>query len=91
MRMLHGHPHVVQLQEVFEDDQSYHLVMELCSGGELFDRIISRGHFSERDAAVVMRALLDFISCAHSKHIVHRCVWTCCRVQLRLQQLECCF
>lgn len=72
MRMLHGHPHVVGLQDVFEDDAHYHLVMELCSGGELFDRIISRGYFSERDAAVIMRALLDFISFAHSKHIVHR-------------------
>jgi calcium-dependent protein kinase len=74
MRMLQGHPHVVQLLDVYEDEQYYHLVMELCSGGELFDRIISRGHFSERDAAVIMRSLLDFISFAHSKHIVHRWV-----------------
>lgn len=72
MRMLHGHPHVVQLQSVYEDDEFFHLVMEYCEGGELFDRIISKGHFSERDAAVVMRALLDFVCFAHSKNIVHR-------------------
>eukprot|EP00879_Flechtneria_rotunda_P029180 GHRR01031460.1.p2 GENE.GHRR01031460.1~~GHRR01031460.1.p2 ORF type:complete len:122 (+),score=41.22 GHRR01031460.1:1343-1708(+) len=74
MRMLSGNPHVVQLFNVFEDDSYFHLVMELCAGGELFDQIISKGHFSERDAAVSMRALLDFISYAHSKHIVHRYV-----------------
>lgn len=47
-------------------------VMELCSGGELFDQIVARGHFSEQDAVGIMRALLDFVAYAHSKHIVHR-------------------
>lgn len=46
--------------------------MELCSGGELFDQIVARGHFSEQDAVGIMRALLDFVAFAHSKHIVHR-------------------
>lgn len=72
MRMLQEHPHVVQLHSVYEDNECFHLVMEYCEGGELFDRIIDQGHFSERDAAVIMRALLDFIKFAHSKHIVHR-------------------
>lgn len=72
MRMLQNHPHVVQLHGVYEDNEAYHLVMEYCEGGELFDRIISQGHFSELDAAAVMRALLNFISFAHSKHIAHR-------------------
>ena len=49
-------------------------VMELCSGGELFDQIVSRGHFSEQDAVGIMRSLLDFVAFAHSKHIVHRWV-----------------
>lgn len=49
-------------------------VMELCSGGELFDQIVSRGHFSEQDAVNIMRSLLDFVAFAHSKHIVHRWV-----------------
>eukprot|EP00775_Hariotina_reticulata_P011602 gene11602-11746_t len=72
MRMLQDHPNVVRLQDVFEDDSHFYLVMELCSGGELFDQIISKGHFTERDAAVIMRALLDVMAFAHSKHIVHR-------------------
>jgi serine/threonine protein kinase len=72
MRMLQDHPHVIKLQDVFEDDTHFYLVMDLCSGGELFDQIINKGHFTERDAAVIMRALLDVMAYAHSKHIVHR-------------------
>ena len=42
MRLLAGHPNVVQLHEVYEDRDSWVLVMEMCSGGELFDRIINK-------------------------------------------------
>jgi calcium-dependent protein kinase len=72
MRMLQDHPNIVKLYEVFEEAEQYMLVMELCSGGELFDMIISRGHFSEKDAAEKMQRLLDFIAYAHSKNIIHR-------------------
>mmetsp|Transcript_11680 Transcript_11680/g.20735 ORF Transcript_11680/g.20735 Transcript_11680/m.20735 type:complete len:520 (+) Transcript_11680:218-1777(+) len=72
MRMLQDHPNTVKLLEVFEDSEQYMLVMELCRGGELFDQIIAKGHFSEKDAAEKMQCLLDFIAYAHSKHIIHR-------------------
>lgn len=72
MRMLQNHPNVVKLKDMFEDGENYYLVMELCTGGELFDQIIEKGHFTERDAADKMHCLLDFIAFAHSKHIIHR-------------------
>ena len=39
---------IVTLKEAFEDDKAVHLVMELCEGGELFDRIVARGHYNEQ-------------------------------------------
>jgi calcium-dependent protein kinase len=44
------HPHIIKLYETFEDARNIYLVMELCTGGELFDRIIDKGHFSEGQA-----------------------------------------
>jgi tRNA A-37 threonylcarbamoyl transferase component Bud32 len=71
------HPNIIELVDVFEDDKYLHLVTELCTGGELFDRIIAKtqspeGHYSERDAAALIRDILDAIAYCHSKGIVHR-------------------
>jgi len=72
------HPHIIELVEVFEDERYLHLITELCTGGELFDRIIAKtqsaeGHFSEHDAAVLVHNILDAISYCHDvKGIVHR-------------------
>ncbi len=44
MRQLPKHPNIVSLKDTYEDDNAVHLVMELCEGGELFDRIVARGH-----------------------------------------------
>lgn len=46
MHHLRGHENVVQLKEVFEDKNNVHLVMELAAGGELFDHIVARGHYT---------------------------------------------
>jgi len=72
------HPNIIELIEVHEDEKYIHLVTELCTGGELFDRIIAKtqsdeGHFSERDAAKLVRDILSAIAYCHDvKHIVHR-------------------
>lgn len=54
------HPCIIKLYDVYEDDRFIHLVTELCTGGELFDRIIQKteseeGHYSEKDAKVFSR------------------------------------
>ncbi|CAH8269706.1 unnamed protein product [Arabidopsis lyrata] len=50
MQYLSGQPNIVEIKGAYEYRQSVHLVMELCAGGELFDRIIAQGHYSERAA-----------------------------------------
>lgn len=59
MRHLPGHPNMVTFKEAFEDKEKIYLVMELCEGGELFDRIVSRGHYTERAAANITKTILE--------------------------------
>ncbi|CAM9766112.1 unnamed protein product [Chrysoparadoxa australica] len=72
------HPNVIKLVDVFEDEHYLHLVTELCTGGELFDRIIARsesdeGRYSERDAAIIIRKILLGLRYCHVEHnICHR-------------------
>ncbi|KAI7737839.1 hypothetical protein M8C21_002902, partial [Ambrosia artemisiifolia] len=53
---------IVTLREACEDENAVHLVMELCEGGELFDRIVARGHYTERAAAGVVRTIVEIVS-----------------------------
>jgi calcium-dependent protein kinase len=62
MDHLAGHPNVVTYKGVYEDRQNVHIVMELCSGGELFDRIVALGHYTEKDAAAAIRTMVQ-VSC----------------------------
>ncbi|CAN0362624.1 unnamed protein product, partial [Ectocarpus sp. 12 AP-2014] len=73
-----NHPCIIKLYDVYEDDRFIHLVTELCTGGELFDRIIQKteseeGHYSEKDAKVVVASILSGIEYCHNEHnICHR-------------------
>ncbi|CAI0410511.1 unnamed protein product [Linum tenue] len=67
------HPNVIDLYDVYEDQNGVHLVLELCSGGELFDRIVGRhDRYSEREAATVVRQIAGGLDALHSANIVHR-------------------
>jgi calcium-dependent protein kinase len=66
------HPNIVKMYEFLEDEKRIYIVTEICKGGELFDEILSRSKFDEKDAAVVMRQLLSAINYCHKKNIVHR-------------------
>lgn len=61
MKHMPKHPNIVSLKDTYEDDSAVHIVMELCEGGELFDRIVARGHYTERAAAVVMRTIMEVV------------------------------
>jgi len=66
------HPNIIKLFETFEDHRNIYLIMELCSGGELFDRIIDAGHFSEVQAAILMQQIVRAIYYMHENHVCHR-------------------
>eukprot|EP00252_Welwitschia_mirabilis_P027747 TRINITY_DN9619_c0_g1_i1.p1 TRINITY_DN9619_c0_g1~~TRINITY_DN9619_c0_g1_i1.p1 ORF type:complete len:460 (-),score=67.75 TRINITY_DN9619_c0_g1_i1:83-1462(-) len=72
MHHLSGHPNVVTIKGAYEDGVHVHIVMELCAGGELFDRIIDRGHFSERKAAELTRIIVGVVEACHSLGVMHR-------------------
>jgi calcium-dependent protein kinase len=73
MKMM-DHPNIISLFETYEDKMFIYLVMELCTGGELFDRIISEGHFTEAQAATVMQQMLQsiFYMHRHKPAVCHR-------------------
>ncbi|SOV09501.1 probable CMK1 - Ca2+/calmodulin-dependent ser/thr protein kinase type I [Ustilago sp. UG-2017a] len=74
MNVLKGldQPHVVKFLDWFESKDKYYLVFEEATGGELFERILSRGRFTELDACRTIRAVLSAIQYLHHHNIVHR-------------------
>lgn len=72
MSSLPDHPNIVRLKATYEDNEAVHLVMELCEGGELFDRIVARGHYSERAAANVARTIAEVVRMCHANGVMHR-------------------
>jgi calcium-dependent protein kinase len=72
MHHLSGNPNVVSIKGAYEDSASIHLVMEMCEGGELFDRIEKLGCYSERDAAKLARTIVGVVKFCHSLGVMHR-------------------
>lgn len=66
------HPNIMQVFEFYEDSKNFYIITEFCEGGELFDKVVEKGSFSEQDAAKVMYQLLSACSYIHANHIVHR-------------------
>ncbi|KAL6563759.1 Calcium-dependent protein kinase 8 [Orobanche gracilis] len=72
MKDMPKHPNIVTLKDTYEDDSAVHIVMELCEGGELFDRIVARGHYTERAAAFVMKTIMEVVQMCHRNGVMHR-------------------
>jgi calcium-dependent protein kinase len=66
------HPNILKVYESYQDKYCYCLVTELCSGGELFDKIQSKKQFPEDVAAYYIRQILSCLYYCHEKHIMHR-------------------
>lgn len=66
------HPNIVQVYKVYENANKVFIVMDLMSGGELFDHIIDRGRLDETEAIAIVRKLCDAINYLHERDIIHR-------------------
>ncbi|KAL2091423.1 hypothetical protein ACEWY4_013686 [Coilia grayii] len=66
------HANIVSLEDIFESKSHLYLVMQLVSGGELFDRIVAKGFYTEKDASKLIQQILDAVKYLHDMGIVHR-------------------
>jgi len=72
------HGNIVKLYEVFKDIKKVHLIMEMCTGGELFDRIMAETEkhegsaFGEKDCGTYMRQIMRAIVYMHKHGVAHR-------------------
>lgn len=72
LQHLTGQPNIVEFKGAYEDTKNLHLVMELCSGGELFDRITAKGSYSEKEAARIGRQIVNVVHVCHFMGVTHR-------------------
>ncbi|XP_029350770.1 calcium/calmodulin-dependent protein kinase type 1D [Echeneis naucrates] len=66
------HENIVALEDIYESPDHLYLIMQLVSGGELFDRIVEKGFYTEKDASTLIRQVLDAVNYLHRMGIVHR-------------------
>lgn len=72
MQRVGAHPNVISLAEIFETNEKMNLVMELITGGELFDKIVQLHHYTEKDASRVVQQILKACLHLHENGICHR-------------------
>lgn len=77
LHLVSDHPNVARMIASYEDKTNVHFVLELCRGGELFDKIIAKGHFSEREAAAYFRTMVEVVAHCHQLGVMHRYVGVC--------------
>ncbi|CAJ0565199.1 unnamed protein product, partial [Mesorhabditis spiculigera] len=66
------HPNVIRLEEVFKSSSRLFIVLELASGGEMYDRVVSKGRYSEQEARQALKMLLAGLAYLHSIRVTHR-------------------
>lgn len=66
------HPNLVEMREAYETENELMIIMDMASGGELFERIVEQGRFSEEDAATAVRQILSALQYLHAHGVVHR-------------------
>jgi serine/threonine protein kinase len=72
MKKVGNHPNILKLYEVYETKKHLYLVLELVTGGELFDQIVARGEYSEKDASNIVQQIIAAVAHLHANGIAHR-------------------
>ncbi|CAI4228536.1 unnamed protein product [Auanema sp. JU1783] len=67
-----SHPFVIRLEEVFKCSTRMCIVMELACGGEMYDRVVAKGRYTEQEARAALKMLLSGLSYLHSIKVTHR-------------------
>jgi serine/threonine protein kinase len=67
-----NHVHIIRLYDFFEEPSTYYLVLERMRGGELFDRIVAKAYYNEKEARDTCKILLEAVKYCHDRHIAHR-------------------
>lgn len=71
LRVAGKHPNIMTLRGVYEKEDTWYIVQELATGGELFDHLIHNGAYSEQQASETMRDLCGALQHLHNKGIIH--------------------
>ncbi|KAG2547914.1 CDPK-related kinase 3-like isoform X2 [Panicum virgatum] len=73
LKALSGHSNLVKFYDACEDALNVYIIMELCEGGELLDRILSRGgRYNEGDTKIIVEQILNVVAFCHLQGVVHR-------------------
>ncbi|CAO0803394.1 unnamed protein product [Mucor circinelloides] len=66
------HPHIVSMHNLYESIDAVYIVTDLASGGELFQQLLKKGTYTEKDASNLTRQMLEGLQYLHERDIVHR-------------------
>ena len=66
------HPNIIKIYEFYSTDKYIYIINELCTGGELFNKIVEVKYFTESTACFIMRQLLSAVAYCHDKGVIHR-------------------
>ena len=72
LKKMGTHAYIVGMLDWWEDERKFHIVMELCDGGDLFSKIVEQGKYSEREAVRCCRQIAEALVYMHSCGVIHR-------------------
>mmetsp|Transcript_5846 Transcript_5846/g.18319 ORF Transcript_5846/g.18319 Transcript_5846/m.18319 type:complete len:415 (+) Transcript_5846:1539-2783(+) len=72
LRRINSHPNICHIHDCYFCKNRFHMILDLCSGGMLFDRIQKRLHYTEEDARYAFAQMNEAVGHCHCHAVVHR-------------------